>query len=204
METGLITIRWFSMGATHSFVQWNILILMLIFFIHYFLVCLNTSFLQNSVHSLSLLCLLLWFFLFCHLICLPPWQKVVRDESCKEVCSHASISSQYQTQRLHQHEQTEHVHRRPVVQLHSIILRGFHDSKKIHQCHCWVEGQLHHDAQDRMLPRTGQPLNLTDAHVLEKDPLRCIFKQYTWRHTHLDQIYTQSQTRNPSELWRWI
>lgn len=123
----------------------------LLFLLHIsFWTSLNSASLSpDSVRSLFLLHLLLWFFSFCRLFGLPPWQEVVRDQSCEQVCSHASISSQHQTQRLYQHEQTEHVQWCPVVQLHSIVLRGFHDSKKINQCHCWVEGQLHHDTQDR-------------------------------------------------------
>lgn len=119
---------------------------------------LTVSLSPYSARSLfSLFLLLLWFFFLRRLFCLPPRQKVVGNQSCEEVCSHASVSSQHQTQRLCQHKQTEHVHRRPVIQLHPIVLCGFHHSEKIYQCHCWVEGQFHHDAEDRMLPRTRKP-----------------------------------------------
>ncbi len=144
---------------------------MLILYINDFLFCnlfeSTVSSSPYSVRSFFSLRLLLWFFSLCRLFRLPPREEVVGDQSCEKVCSHASVFSQYQTQRLRQHKQTEHVHGRPVIQLHPIVLCGFHHSKKIHQCHRRVEGQLHHDAEDRMLQCSRKPLDLTCAHVLE-------------------------------------
>lgn len=129
--------------------------------------CLSQPVWIRCVHiqwcSLFSLCLFLWFFSLWRLFCLPPRQEVVGNQSCEEVRSHASVSSQDETQRLCQHEQTEHVHGRPVIQLHPIILCGFHHSKKIHQCHRRVESQFHHDAKDRMLSRTRNNLDGTCA-----------------------------------------
>ena len=116
--------------------------------------CLNRLSLQphsSSIRSLlSFFFLLLWLFSLRRL--LPPRQEVVGDQGCEEVCSHACVSSYHQTQRLRQHKQTEHVDGCPVVQLHAIVLCGFHHSKKIHQCHRRVEGQLHHVAWDQDAP----------------------------------------------------
>lgn len=123
--------------------------------------CLNPVSLSHTVRSLFSLCLLLWFFSFCGLFCLLPRQKVVGDQSCEEVCSHASVSSEHQTQRLCQHKQTEHIHWCPVVQFHPITLHGVHYSKKIHQCHCRVEGQFRHDAEDQGAPNARKLLDLT-------------------------------------------
>lgn len=106
----------------------------------------------NVCFCLSL-CLLLWVFFFCLLFCAAfPWQEVVGYQNGEKVSSHASVSTDYETQRLCQHEQTEHVHRRVVGQLHPVILRGLHHSKEIHQCQRRIKGQFHHDDEDDVVP----------------------------------------------------
>lgn len=117
-------------------------------------IILFTNNLLSTLLHLSLLfalssLLLFWFFSRFGLLCRPPRQDVVGDQSCEEVRCHAGVAPEHQAQRLHQHKQQKDVNGRPVVQLHAILLRGAHHSKKIDERHRRVEGQLHHEAEGR-------------------------------------------------------
>lgn len=191
--------------ATHSFIlinkQFHLEFLFFTFFCKQWYLSL---FLHSVICFISSLCLLLWFLSLHRQI--PPGQEVVGDQRCEEVCSHAGVPPQDQTQRLCQHEQAEHVLWRTVVQLHQIVLRGFHHPEKIHQCHPRVEGQFLHGAADRMLPRTRKPLGLTCANVLERS-LWNLLKYWgrVFAETHSPgSDFLSLADRNPSEVWRWI
>lgn len=129
--------------------------------------------------------LLIWFFSFCRLLCRPPRQKVVGDQSCEEVRCHASVPPKHQAQRLRQHKQAEHINGRPVIQHHAILLRGAHHSKKVDERHRRVEGQLHHDAEGKGDVHTLDSFWV--GHVIEgcqKHPLNswiiCFSATLTW------------------------
>lgn len=133
--------------------------------------------------------LLLWFFSFCGLLCRPPWQRVVGEQSCEEVRGHAGVPPKHQAQRLRQHKQAEHVNGRPVIQLHTILLWGAHHSKKVDERHRRVEGQLHHDAEGFWV-----------GHVLEgcqKQPLNY------WIISSVSHTHRLTRFLQP-EVWRLI
>lgn len=105
-------VKWLSKVATYLFKRKRFTLRTLILYINIFLFrnrFKSTVSSPYTVRSLFSLCLLLFFFSFRRLICLPPRQEVVGDQSCEEVRSHATVSSEHQTQRLCQHKQTEHV-----------------------------------------------------------------------------------------------